>query len=93
MRAKYVFPAGALMMTKFIEGSFDVTTPATVASTIKTPFNPGGLTVGITGLFETGFGTGLMKGSRRPRASYLYSLGTLRTGGGSCGGGAGGFPA
>jgi hypothetical protein len=60
------------MMTTFIDGSRDVTTPAIVASAINTPFNPGGLTTGTTGeLEETGFGTGLTKGSRRPRASYL----------------------
>src|SRR5206468_3459156 len=68
-RAKYDFPAGALMMTTFIDGSRDVTTPAIVASAIKIPFKPGGLTTGITGVAESGFGTGLTKGSRRPRAS------------------------
>ncbi len=59
------------MMTTFIDGSLDVTTPAIPTSAIKTPFNPGGLTEGITGRLETGFGTGLIKGSRLPRASYL----------------------
>jgi hypothetical protein len=71
IRAKYDLPAGALMITTFIDGSLDVTTPATIASETRTPFSPGGLDAGIEGPLEIGFGTGLTNGSRLPRDSYL----------------------